>query len=480
MNKLTDFILKNKKKLVIITLSVILFVGIFIYTYFNFIFNLRIKGDSIIKLDYNSNYTEPGFKAFFLGEDLSDSVVVESNVDNTKLGVYTIKYSFKKNGLKKVIERKVEVVDRTSPVIKLKGELKKNICSNKEYIEEGYEAIDDYDGDITDRVKIIKQDNLIIYQVSDNSNNKTEEIREIIKQDIVKPEISLTAPENYYLRVNSKYSEPGYKAFDNCEGDITSKVTITNNIDYTKSGKYTIEYKVIDSDGNEDIKIRNIIVVNYNETLPSNKIGEIYLTFDDGPSETITPKLLDILKEKNVKVTFFVINPKGLDHIIKRAHDEGHVIALHSFSHNYQSVYTSEENFFRELNLIRDKVEEITGIKSNLFRFPGGSSNTVSKKYNLGIVTRTTKTLLNQGYHIFDWNVSSGDAGGAQNKEQVYRNVINGLSKSRPNIVLMHDSNNNYKTLNAIADIIEYGKKNGYVFKTIDQTTPMIRHRIAN
>ena len=119
-------------------------------------------------------------------------------------------------------------------------------------------------------------------------------------------------------------------------------------------------------------------------------------------------------------------------------------------------------------------------MKSNIIRFPGGGSNTVSRNYSKGIMSILTKEVLNRGYHYFDWNVSSNDAGGAKTSEEVYNNVVKNLSKNRANVVLMHDFENNYKTLNAISDIIDYGKANGYQFLAIDMSTSMVRHSVNN
>ena len=247
-------------------------------------------------------------------------------------------------------------------------------------------------------------------------------------------------------------------------------------------GSYELTYTITDSSGNvasvkRTVKVNKKVEPNTSSAVP----GTIYLTFDDGPSSTITPKLLDILKEKNVKATFFVINhSSNLDYLIKREYNEGHTVALHSYTHDYKTVYSSVDAYFRDLQQISDKVERLTGQKSYIIRFPGGSSNTVSKKYTPGIMTTLTQEVLEKGYHYFDWNVSSGDAGDTNTKEGVYNNVIKGLSKSKANVILMHDFESNYKTLNAISDIIDYAKRNGYEFKTIDMSTQMVRHRVNN
>ena len=127
---------------------------------------------------------------------------------------------------------------------------------------------------------------------------------------------------------------------------------------------------------------------------------------------------------------------------------------------------------------LQDKIYKSTGVKTMYMRFPGGSSNTVSKKYSKGIMTRLTKFVLSKGFKYFDWNISSGDAGGAKNSKAVYKNVTKNLSKKRGNLVLCHDIHQ--KTLDALEDIIKYAKKEGYTFSKIDDNTPMYGQHVNN
>ena len=129
---------------------------------------------------------------------------------------------------------------------------------------------------------------------------------------------------------------------------------------------------------------------------------------------------------------------------------------------------------------LQEKIKNTTGITTKYTRFPGGSSNTVSRKYSQGIMTRLTKRLIEEGYKYYDWNVSVEDAGSSKTKEEVYNRYVNELSKSRANIVLLHDFANNNKTLDALKSMIEYGKQNGYTFDNIDDDTPMITHGVNN
>ena len=143
-----------------------------------------------------------------------------------------------------------------------------------------------------------------------------------------------------------------------------------------------------------------------------NKI--VYLTFDDGPSKN-TELILDILKENNVHATFFIISPYIEPHIefIKRAYEEGNAIGNHTADHEFKYVYTSEESFFKSFNKQQDFIKEVTGNDCTIFRFPGGSHNTIVKNSRGKDFTKNITFKLNQkGVNVYDWNVDSGDAKG--------------------------------------------------------------------
>ena len=127
---------------------------------------------------------------------------------------------------------------------------------------------------------------------------------------------------------------------------------------------------------------------------------------------------------------------------------------------------------------MQDRVKRITGQTSMIIRFPGGASNTVSRKYSPGIMSRLTQSVLEKGYKYYDWNISSGDAGGTTTSSGVYNNVINNLRKNRANIILMHDIKP--YTRDALRQIIKYGKESGYTFEKITMDTPMITQSVNN
>ncbi len=363
---------------------------------------------------------------------------------------------------------------KPKPVIQLRGKATIELPVKSNYVEEGVNAT--YKGeDISNKVQAIGNvdtDHIGEYKINYEFEKSGNLERTIKVVDLEKPKIELKGSRIVNLTKGTSYEEDGYKAQDNYDGDITNKVTkepIKVNDFQDK-----IIYHVTDSSGNETTEERYI---NYTE-----KSGKsvIYLTFDDGPSRYTTPKILDILKSENVPATFFVLDyDKKKEQILKREVEEGHSIGIHGYSHEYRKIYKSEDTYMRNIKDLQNKIKESTGINTNITRFPGGSSNTVSK-FNPGIMSRLSREVLKEGFLYYDWNVSSGDSGDVRTSEGVYKNVTKGLRKGRNNIVLMHDFANNKKTVEALRGIIEYGKKNGYEFKKITNETPMVTQKILN
>lgn len=451
----------------------------------------KIEKQEIIEIAVNSDDRIKIPITKYLLFDVSNEVKINGNIDYSKVGEYEIEYEVPLIIGKYHEKQTIRIVDEIPPEIILDGEEEINLSYTKEYEEIGVHAIDNYDGDITEKINIeknqINENQMEIkYTVTDNSGNTNVKIRKVNFIDDIAPNITLNGKERIVLYVGNTYKEQGAKAIDEKEGDLTDKINIEGGVDSNKVGTYNITYRVADSKGNESTKQR-IITVKQQE-IPKTPIvaeetekkGIIYLTFDDGPSSSITPKILDILKKKNVKATFFILNYDNVgEEIIRREISEGHTVAIHGYSHNYKEIYKSEEAYMQNIRQLQDKIKESTGYNATITRFPGGSSNTVSR-YNPGIMTRLTKEVLDNGYKYFDWNVSSGDAGGAKNSTDVYNNVVNNLSKSRSNVVLMHDFSGNTKTLNALESIIDYGINNGYTFSEITESTEMVIHSVNN
>ncbi len=203
-----------------------------------------------------------------------------------------------------------------------------------------------------------------------------------------------------------------------------------------------------------------------------------YLTFDDGPSTNNTPKILDILKQYDIKATFFV-NKKGskYDELYKRIVNEGHAIGNHTATHEYDSVYTTLEGFLDEFNTLQEHVYNVTGVYPQVFRFPGGSGNTVYKKRNPEIMDLATKALYDMGVTYFDWNVNSTDADvKLQTVENIIKNATNTRGKDRI-IVLMHDLGGKTTTPEALPAVIEELQKQGYVFRSLNNNVEPVQTR---
>ena len=288
--------------------------------------------------------------------------------------------------------------------------------------------------------------------------------------DKTDPEFIFEGDMEITLMDISEFEEPGYKAIDNYDGDITDRVT--TKIEKYQDNYYEVIYQVADSSNNVNIKSRTIHI----------NAGTVYLTFDDGPSLDITPQILDILKENEITATFFVVGyGESKEDLIRREYEEGHTIGLHGFSHDYGAIYQNLDSIMENFYKMETLVEKTTGgYQSKIIRFPGGSSNTVSKSYCKGIMTDATERVTEEGYVYFDWNVDSSDAGGAQTAEEVYQNVISGIHPGRNNVVLMHDFSGNTKTLEALQMIINYCKENNYEFKSITLESAPVQHNVAN
>ena len=407
------------------------------------------------------------------------SVSQEGSVDTDRLGEYKITYQYTYQDKVYTKEQTVMVVDKEPPTLVVNDE-KLIYCPNGKMPTYSYTATDNYDGDLTDKVTVQLEGGQVLFSVEDSSGNRTFFRRDAMAIDESKPDISLNGDSVVYIPLNGTYEELGASASDFCDGDLTSQIKITGEVDVTQAGEYQLTYSVVDSSGNENSVARTVYVYRNNDyTAPSGK--SIYLTFDDGPG-LYTEKLLDILKKYNVKATFFVTNQgltKNYDSIILRAYQEGHTIGLHSDSHSY-SIYTNTKTYFDDLYAIQAKVKRITGSTSTIIRFPGGSSNTISKSYDGGsrIMSQLALAVEAKGFRYFDWNISSGDAGETTDTNQIVKNVVSKLGNGSTYMVLQHDIKS--YSVDAVESIIQYGLVNGYVFRPITMDTPTVHHHINN
>ena len=185
----------------------------------------------------------------------------------------------------------------------------------------------------------------------------------------------------------------------------------------------------------------------------------VYLTFDDGPSDKITPKILDILNEEGIKATFFIVGKQAerRKYLIKREFEEGHTVAVHSFSHIYREVYSSPEKLLKDIDLCNDLIEEVTGERSKVYRFPGGS---------FGLREQFLTAVTAHGMRYVDWNASMRDAEIVNaTPGDLYNAAITTPANRNHIVMLAHDTTDKSATVDALKDVIKYYKENGYIFE---------------
>lgn len=206
---------------------------------------------------------------------------------------------------------------------------------------------------------------------------------------------------------------------------------------------------------------------------------QIYLTFDDGPSSN-TNRILDILKEYDVKATFFVVGKTDEQSVraYQRIIEEGHTLAMHSYSHKYSEIYESKESFIEDLEKLQEYLYQVTGIWPRYYRFPGGSSNTVSKTDMQELITY----LSESGITYFDWNIASGDAvSGQLDTDSIISNCMDGIEGHNECMILMHDATDKNTTVEALPEIISQIQDRGdAVFLPVTDETVPVQHITAN
>lgn len=397
------------KAALIVSIAAVLGGGAFVFYLFTTP-HITLKGDAVMEVTMKDGYKEPGAEAAFSFHDISDHIRIDaSDVNDKKVGTYTVTYTVTYLQKTAVKERTVNVVDREPP------------------------------------------------------------------------EITLTEKEHISIRPGSKFKDPGATAFDDSDGDVTDQITSKGFVDVYNKGDYEVRYIVSDSYGNEAAASRTVTV----EGDPVKEVkGVIYLTFDDGPSTTVTPKILKTLEKYDVPATFFVIgydkDPSKIKSM-KRALKDGCTIGIHGMSHDYSKIYTSVPDFMDNITSLDEQLKTDLDYEAFAMRFPGGSSNTISKEYSKGIMGKLVKEVQKEGYMYSDWNVDSTDASGNNiPAKTLIKSVKNNCSKNTYNVILMHDSDAKETTAEALPEIIRWGKKEGYKFKAMTIDSPTIHHTVNN
>lgn len=206
--------------------------------------------------------------------------------------------------------------------------------------------------------------------------------------------------------------------------------------------------------------------------IPEKK--KVYLTFDDGPGSQ-TEEILDILKENEIKATFFVTGKAGdeAEKIYKKIVKDGHTLGMHSYSHIYDEIYETKESFSKDFKKLYNYLHDVTGYEPQWYRFPGGST---SEHIQLPLET-FTGVLESKNVRYMDWNVISPDISNpSAKKEQIASGIAESVSQFDTSVVLLYDSVDRPTTLKALPLIIEKLKKENYELLPLDDDTPLVRH----
>lgn len=239
---------------------------------------------------------------------------------------------------------------------------------------------------------------------------------------------------------------------------------------------------------NATLKYQNetlIDTIKKNESLYSKKLADAkiaYLTFDDGPSAN-TSAILAVLKQYDIKATFFVNGHPHLRDLYRQISDDGHALANHTYSHDYKKIYKSADNFKKDVKKLDTFLKEITGTEPNyILRYPGGSNNHIGRDYGgMGIMNSVIKEMNKEGYLYFDWNVDSSDAYVfRQTKDNIVQAVLTQSSTLNHPIILMHDLDPKTTTVEALPEIIEGLLSKGFAFDVLSKDTHAPQFKVVN
>ena len=441
-------------------------------------------GEEEMDVEFGSEFVDPCVEIIRTGKifkfmNSTELVPATAHMTTDSIGKFRLTYVVSDEGEEQVFHRIVNVVDTTPPEISVSypaGQVGGSWMQGS--AEPEIRAYDLVDGDLSDRVQVTHVDGKIVYTVSDERGNEA-----VLETEppagSVAPEIQLTGGKDYTFAAAMDWVEPGYSAADSDGTDLSELVQVSGRVVPYKLGDYMLSYQLSNGRGDTVSVTRTVHVVaaeRKEAVIPEQKT--IYLTFDDGPGP-YTDQLLDLLAEYDVKVTFFVTGAyEEYYDCIGRAYREGHAIGVHTFTHNYRQIYSGVGSYFEDFKACEELIYQQTGSYTKLFRFPGGSSNTVSS-FNPGIMGTLATYMRDMGYYYFDWNVSSGDAKTVQIPTyEVYRNVINGCAEYDTCVVLQHDVKG--FSVAAVEDIIKWGLDNGYQFLPLQEDSYGARHRIYN
>lgn len=469
---------------ILILIAVLAAAGIFLFVINRWSVSITLSGSEKVHQECMEPYEDKGASAdatgsILRGIHLRVPVHESGTVDVKKPGSYTVTYTARFAWIRESRTRTVVVSDTHAPDISLNYIPDYYTLPGHTYREEGFSARDAVDGDVTAEVETSENNGIVTYTVTDRAGNTATVYRPIVYDDRTAPVLKLTGGKDAYIYVGDDWKTQ-VTANDNVDGDLTDKITADPAIDTSKSGTYQVTYSVSDSYGNTAYATQTLTVKpapkNDTANIDWNKV--IYLTFDDGPGQ-YTQQLLDILAKHNVKATFFVTNqyPAYQSMIAKEA-QAGHTVAIHTYSHDYAKIYQSDTAYWNDFEQMEDVIQKQTGTRTNIFRFPGGSSNTISANYQKGIMTKLTQEANEKGYIYVDWNLTSGDAGETTDSNVIRDNIERIVQQQKVSVVLCHDIHP--FTVNAMDETITWCLEHGYTFLPLTESSPVCHHHVNN
>ena len=446
--------------------------------------DFRLIGEPTVVSECGTPYQDEGAEAEVTGSILDfihhpiPVTVSTESVNIHEPGKYTVTYTAKYLWMSATNTRTVEIVDTTPPVIELKHIDDYYTLPHHEYKEEGFTATDNHDGDISAKVESEERDGVVYYTVSDLAGNTATAEREIFYDDRNAPVFHFPTGEEGFIFKGETWKDD-VLAEDDADGDVTKRIEKSGTVNTNKVGTYTVTYKVSDEWGNV-AETSRYVTVKRKPYVPKKMDPDkvIYLTFDDGPGP-YTEELLKILKKHKARATFFVTAAyTDYQDLIKAEYKAGHVVAVHTATHDYAQVYASPEAYWEDFNKMEDIIQKQTGCRTDLFRFPGGSSNTISANYCEGIMTKLAQEAESKGYTYIDWNVTSGDAGDTTDGNVMYENMMNGIHTYHNSFILCHDIKD--YTVKMMDRFLTDAIKEGYTFMPITSETIECHHGINN
>lgn len=431
---------------------------------------LALKSDTY-RVQINSNYDPKGnIASVFMDSDANVSFSGDVNI--AEEGSYPVSYTYKG----KEYPFTIEVGDFLGPVLKVH-----DITTDTAETLTANSFIDEMTDDSSCSVKVegsIPSEpgtyELTLVARDVQGNETTEKVMLTRQEDKTAPVLE-GFEEQVSLLQGRSYTPGNYALSDDLDGAPILYVD-SSAVDVNTPGDYQVIYNVKDRSGNEQNYIQTVSI----KEDPDLGKKLVYLTFDDGPSAN-TLRVLDTLKQNGAVGTFFVTGTHpDYNYVMKEITDSGNAIALHTNTHDYSQIYSSDEAYFADLQAISDLVEQQTGVKSDLIRFPGGSSNTISANFTPGIMSRLSEEVHKRGYEYFDWNIDSTDASGNDVPvSQIVANATSGIGMDQV-VILMHDTDAKNTTIEALPEIIKAYKDAGYEFRVLTKDSAAMHHGINN